>query len=389
MTSPGPDGRSLRVLLVHPGAGLYGSDRMLLEAVRAVVAVGSRALLVVPEDGPLVELARQAGARVLVRPVPVLRKSALSPRGLLGLAGRSAVSTARDGALLRRLRPDVVYVSTLTLPTWVLLARAQGVPVVCHVHEAEAQAAVLVQRALAAPLLAASRLLVNSEFSLAVLARSWPVLRSRATVLPNGVQGPAEPVAPRAGDGPLRLLYVGRLSRRKGVLVALDALERLVDEGLDVHLDLVGDVFGEHADFGGDLDDRLQDSVFDGRVTVHGFDSDVYAHLAGADVLLVPSVLPEPFGNTAVEGVLAGRPVVVSDVGGLPEAVADVPSARLVPAGDAAALARAAAEVATALPELQVRAAEHAPVAADRFAPERFRAGVVEGLRSAVPAGSR
>ncbi len=362
---------------------------MLLEAVRAVVAAGSRALLVVGEDGPLVELARRAGARVLVRPVPVLRKSALSPRGLLGLTGRSAVSAARDGALLRRLRPDVVYVSTLTVPTWVLLARAHGVPVVCHVHEAEAQASALVQRALAAPLLAATRLLVNSEYSRTVLTRSWPVLAARSGVLPNGVQGPAGPVPPPPAGGPIRLLYVGRLSRRKGVLVALDAFARVLADGLDAHLDLVGDVFGEHADFGAELADRLRDSVFEGRVTVHGFDPDVYAHLARTDLLLVPSVLPEPFGNTAVEGVLAGRPVLVSDVGGLPEAVAGVPSARLVPAGDAAALARAVVDAAAALPDLQERAAEHAPVAARRFAPERYRAGVVEGLQSAIPARSR
>ncbi|MEZ0490675.1 glycosyltransferase [Kineococcus sp. TBRC 1896] len=379
----------LRVLLVHPGAGLYGSDRMLLESVRALVAAGDRALLVVPEDGPLVDLARSAGARVLVRPVPVLRKSALTARGLLGLAGRCAVAAARDGALLRRLRPDVVYVSTLTLPTWVLLARAQGVPVVCHVHEAESRAAVPLQRALAAPLLAASHLLVNSEFSRAVLARSWPVLASRSSVLPNGVQGPSAPVAAGPAGGRLRLLYVGRLSRRKGVLVALDAFAQVLADGLDAHLDLVGDVFGEHADFGRELADRLGREVFQGRVSVHGFDPDVFAHLARADVLLVPSVLPEPFGNTAVEGVLAGRPVLVSDVGGLPEAVAGVPSARLVPPGDAAALARAVSEVAAALPDLQACAARHAPVAAERFAPQRYRAGLVEGLRTAAAGGTR
>ncbi|MEZ0164101.1 glycosyltransferase family 4 protein [Kineococcus sp. LSe6-4] len=381
--------RPRRVLLVHPGAGLYGSDRMLLEAVRAVVADGSRALLLVGEDGPLVGLARAAGARVLVRPAPVLRKSALSARGVLALAGRCAVAAVRDGALLRRLRPDVVYVSTLTLPTWVLLARAHGVPVLCHVHEAESGAAAPVRRALAAPLLAADRLLVNSEYSLAVLADSWPGLAARAAVLPNGVAGPAAPVPARTGAGPLRLLYVGRLSRRKGVLVALDAVAAVLAGGLDAHLDLVGDVFGEHAGFARELEDRLGAEVFAGRVTRHGFDPDVFAHLARADVLLVPSVLPEPFGNTAVEGVLAGRPVLVSDVGGLPEAVAGVPSARLVPAGDAPALARAVVQVAADLAELRASAAAQAPVAAARFAPERYRAGLVAGLEQTLPVGAR
>ncbi len=119
----------------------------------------------------------------------------------------------------------------------------RGVPVVCHVHEAESQAAGPVRRALAAPLLAASRLLVNSEYSLAVLAEFLPALASRASVLPNGVQGPSAPVPPRRGGGALRLLYVGRLSRRKGVLVVLDAFARVLADRVDAHLDLVGDVF--------------------------------------------------------------------------------------------------------------------------------------------------
>ncbi|WP_432541218.1 glycosyltransferase family 4 protein [Kineococcus sp. SYSU DK002] len=375
----------LRVLVTHPGASLYGSDRMLLEAVRALAAAGARVDLVVPQDGPLVGRARELGAEVHVRAVPVLRKSALGVRGAAGLLARSALALARDSALLRRLRPDVVYVSTLTTPTWVVLPRLHRVPVVCHVHEAEGRASPLVQRALSAPLLAASQLLVNSEYALGLLLRSWPRLRPRAAVLLNGVEGPGRPVAVRADrDGVLRLLYVGRLSERKGVLVALDALAQVLREGLDAHLDLVGDVFAEHAEFGRELSRRLRRPEFAGRVDVHGFDPDVFAHLARCDVLLVPSVLPEPFGNTAVEGVLAGRPVIASDAGGLPEALAGVASVRLVPAGDVAATARAIAEVAAALPGLGELALTQAAAAARRFSPQRYRRGVRDHLLAAA-----
>ena len=376
----------VRVFLTHPGASLYGSDRMLLESLRGMIEAGMDPVVVLPEEGPLATRAREWGVRVLLRPMPVLRKSALSPWGVPRLVTVAAAAAVRDIALLTRSRPDVVYVSTLTTPTWVLLPRLLGIPVVCHVHEAESTAARWVQRALSAPLLAANRILVNSEHSRAVLLRSWPDMHLRTDVVRNGVPGPTSAAAPRRaeGGGRFRLLFVGRLSERKGVLVALDAFEAALVAGLDAHLDVVGDTFVEHVGFARLLQHRLRDEVFQGRVTVHGFATDVWGHLAECDVLLVPSVLPEPFGNTAVEGALAGRPVIASDTGGLPEALRGIDSARLVPPGDAGALARAVLEVAADRATLVASAVAAAPAAAARYAPRRYRDRVAASVTAVL-----
>ena len=74
------------VLVANPGADLYGSDRMALEDVRALVRAGRRVFVTVPGPGPLVDLLTGAGASVLVQPTPIVRKSLASPRGLLRLA---------------------------------------------------------------------------------------------------------------------------------------------------------------------------------------------------------------------------------------------------------------------------------------------------------------
>jgi len=375
----------VRVLVTHPGASLYGSDRMVLESVSGLLEAGAQVVLTVPGDGPLVAEARRRGAGVVLAPVPVLRKSALSLRGGLALAGSVVAGVGAGAGVLQRVRPDVVYVSTLTTPSWVVLARAAGRPVVCHVHEAETSPPLVVQRLLTAALLTATSVLVASDYALGVLTRAWPRLRGRSTVVRNGVAGPPAPPSLRRRDaGGARLLYVGRLSERKGVLVAVEALRLLLAGGADVRLDLVGDAFTEHAAFAARLRERLDDPALAGRTTVHGFAADVWGHLAAADVLLVPSVLPEPFGNTAVEGVLAARPVVASDTGGLPEAVGDVASARLVPAGDAAALAEAVRRLVADLPAVSAEALADAPRAAARHAPARYRAEVATAVLTAA-----
>jgi glycosyltransferase involved in cell wall biosynthesis len=76
---------------------------------------------------------------------------------------------------------------------------------------------------------------------------------------------------------------------------------------------------------------------------------------------VVPSVWPEPFALTSLEGMAAGAAVVASDVGGVPEAVGG--AGLLVPPGDDAALAAALAGLADdreALAAARRRARAHA-----------------------------
>ena len=201
------------------------------------------------------------------------------------------------------------------------------------------------------------------------------------TVLPNGVAGPARVVPARAVPGPpARLLYLGRLSARKGVLVALAATAELVARGVDVRLDVVGDVYAEHVPFAAQLE--LAAAGLGDRVTFHGFQREIWDFLARCDVLVVPSTLPEPFGNTAVEGVLAGRPVVASDIGGLPEALAGYTSARLVPPADPEALAKAVEQVLADYPA--DAAAADAASAAHRHDPAGYRDRIVQAVGGLV-----
>jgi glycosyltransferase involved in cell wall biosynthesis len=60
-----------------------------------------------------------------------------------------------------------------------------------------------------------------------------------------------------------------------------------------------------------------------------------------SDLVLIPSVVQEGFSLVTCEAMAAGRPVIASDTGGIPEVVAHGHTGLLVPAGDAGALARA------------------------------------------------
>ncbi len=379
-------GRRPAVLVVHPGAELYGSDRVLRESV-AALADGAEVTVALPCDGPLTAELTALGARVVVRRMPVLRRSVLRPAGALGLLRDAVLGLGPALLLARRAGRDGVYVSTTVLPTWPLVARLARRRVVCHVHEAEWPGPRALHRAVLAPLLLADRVVANSRFTREVLVRTLPSLAARTDVVANPVDGPAWPVPARDElDGPLRLLFVGRLSPRKGADVAVAVLAELAARGVDARLTLVGSVYAGYEWF----EDRLRTAVaaagLADRVELAGFRPDVRDDLAAADVVLVPSVLDESFGNTAVEAVLSARPVVVSDLGGLREAVAGYRSAQAVPPAEPALWADALQRVVHEWPWAADAALDDAALARARHEAAGYRERLVRAVAPVVTA---
>ncbi len=365
------------ILMAHPSPDLYGSDRVLLETVSAFITAGRRVVVVLPEDGPLAPALRERGAEVEYCPTPVLRKSYLSPIGLVRLVVRTLTSLPGSVRTVRRVRPDLILVNTVTIPVWVLIGRVLGLPVICHVHEAEGSASGLVRRVLYLPLLAASGLVVNSRFSLDVLTATWRVLGRRSRVVYNGVPGPEDTTPPRAALDQARLLFIGRLSPRKGPQVAVAALEQLVAAGVSVRLDLLGAAFPGYEWFEQQLREQVRAAGLDELVGFLGFDPDIWSRLAGTDIVVVPSTLDEPFGNTAVEAMLAQRPLVVSATSGLREAAAGYAMASQVPPSDPAAIAAAVRALIANWTEVVAHSEADRRLAVQRHAPEVYRGQIL------------
>ena len=377
------------LLVVHPGAELYGSDRVLAESVAGLVGAGRPVTVAVPGEGPLVERLRAAGATVVTCRMPVLRKAALRPRGLAVLLGDALAGLPQALRLVAHARGGV-YVNTVTIPSWVLLGRLLGRRVVVHVHEAERSAPRWARWVLAAPARLASVVVVNSEFSRDVLAESFPALADRAVVLANSIAGPpsVRPARERL-EGPVQLLFIGRLNPRKGPQVAVATLAELVRRGVDARLDLLGAVFPGYEWFEDELRAAVAADGLTDRVRFLGFREDIWGVTADADVVLVPSVVDEPFGNTAVEAVLAARPLVVSATSGLREAAAGYASARALVPDRPGLWADAVQQLVADWPAVRDQAVADALVAAERHDPARYRARLAALVLGTTPDGAR
>jgi glycosyltransferase involved in cell wall biosynthesis len=360
---------------------------MLLETVSGLVAAGEQVIVTVPTRGPLVAEIEARGAGVLVLPTPIVRKSALRPAGFLRFAGSTVAAVGPGLAALRRLRPKAVLVNTITAPLWIPLARLAGVPVVCHVHEGEASLPRLLRVAVNLPLLLTDRLIVNSRFSRDVLTASIERLSKKADVVYNAVPGPELVTPPREQlDSPIRLLFVGRLSPRKGPHVAIEALRVLVERGFDARLDLVGSIFPGYEWYEDQLRRQILSAGLGDRVAFHGFQQQVWPFSSAADIILVPSTVDEPFGNTAVEASLAARPLIVSETSGLLEASSGLSACVRVGPGEADEIADAVMRSAGAWEWFRNAAMADADVTKSRYSLTRYGEEIYAKLTAVIPA---
>ncbi|GIE86484.1 glycosyltransferase family 4 protein [Actinoplanes regularis] len=156
----------------------------------------------------------------------------------------------------------------------------------------------------------------------------------RTYVVPNGIERTARPTPIR---DTANLLFVGRLEHVKGVEILLRAFREITKEHPRARLTIVGDGTDRER-----LETEFADLRSAGTVVFTGWLSSaaVTEQVSAASVVVLPSLWPENFPTVALEAMQAGRPMVASRVGGLPELVAE-DNGVLVPPGDPAALATA------------------------------------------------
>lgn len=157
--------------------------------------------------------------------------------------------------------------------------------------------------------LVATFIALNPDIRAALVEAGVP--ESRVAVKPNTVPDPG-PAGPVGGD----VLFVGRLSEEKGVLLLLDAWEAHPD-GAWGELVVVGD--GPLRSEVAARAARRTDVRVTGLLDAAGVD----AAMSAARAVVVPSTWTEAFPMVVLEAMARGRPVLASRLGGLPEIVTD------------------------------------------------------------------
>lgn len=312
----------MKIALVSPySLEVYGGVQNQVRGLAQALSLSADVTVIAP--GGSIELAR-------VRTVGVGRVSSVPANGSrapIALAPRSWSATRET---LRGLDPDVVHVHEPFVPTVGLAAlRSHVAPLVATFHRGGAGRIY----PLLAPLLRGEfekigERVVVSEEALDTLRRVFGPLAASIVVVPNAIDLERFSHAAKSGSsGQQVVVFVGRHEARKGLSVLLEAF----GDGLgDARLEVIGD--------GPEQAKLLQRFSRPGVVDFLGAIDDraLADHVAGAQVLVAPSLSGESFGVVLLEAMAARTAVIASALPGYRLAAGD--AAEFVPPGDPTAL---------------------------------------------------
>lgn len=337
------------VLQIIPDLDAGGAERTTVDVAAGLAAAGARAL-VATEGGRLVGELQAKGGHWLRFPA-----ASKNP-------ARMALNVLKLASLCRRENVQLIHARSRA-PAWVALgaARRLGLPFVTTYHgsySGRSSVKVLYNSVMAR----GDVVIANSRYTAGLIEQTHPAeAAGRLRVIYRGTDltafnphavgsGRVEALRRAWGVAPHErvVLLAARLTAWKGHRLLIEAAARMREQGVpDLAVVLAGDPQGR-ASYEREIDALIAARGLDGIVRRVGHCSDMPAAFRAASVVAVPSIEPEAFGRSAVEAQALGTPVVVSDLGAVPETVLAPPDVAAgqrtgwrVPAGDAAALAAA------------------------------------------------
>lgn len=312
------DGNGPVVVQVLPALVRGGVERGTIEMAKAIIDAGGRAI-VVSEGGPLVRHLDRMGAT----------------HHTLAVARKNPLSWGATRRQLRRILQsegaDIVHVRS-RVPAWIALpaARSLGLSSVSTVH-GRFQNSNLLKRVVNSKMLATDHVIAISDYVRHQIERQFGDQGKKLSVVPRGVDIDmfdatavsqsriirfVETVA-LPEDEPV-IMLPARPTAWKGHKVLLKALSRIADRKFNCVL--LGAADGKPAFVDGLTSLGIKLGL-EGRFRLtHGVD-DMPAALMAADIVVMPSVTPEPFGRVALEAQAMGRLVVAFDHGGAAESI--------------------------------------------------------------------
>lgn len=335
------------ILQVIPELGAGGAEQGCLDVAAGLVARGATALVASHNGSRLRELARTGAEHI---PLPVHSKNPLT---ISSNAGKLAKIIQARGVGIIHARSRA--------PAWSALKAAQktGIPFVttCHApyNLPEPGIARTLKKHYNSSITRADRVIAISGYVAEYLKREYGLGDDVIRVIQRGLSlerfhplsVSAERIikihrAWRLPDGATVVLMPGRLTRWKGQMVMIDAMEQLKDR-TDLFCVMVGSDQGR-SQYRAELESRIRALGLESRIRLMDHCDDMAAAYVVAAAVVSASIEPEGFGRIAIEGQAMGRPTIATDHGGSRETILPGNTGWLVTPGDAGALARAIRE---------------------------------------------
>jgi glycosyltransferase involved in cell wall biosynthesis len=342
------------ILVVHNNNDFYGAEKVLLELLSRLDRSRFVPIVVLPTDTRHINRLSPELEKLNIEccfiPLGVLRRKYFKLHKLPRFSFEVLAGVRQLVRLIRKRNIALVHTNTNTILASPFAARLTRVPHIWSIHELMVEPAT-VRGALHYMIPRFStRVVTVSQAVREHMLKDAAKFADRFTFVRGAID--VEPFLNAEGRARVRAEWgvrddevligmAGRVTRWKGQSIFVQAAKLIAERHPEAKFAAVGGVFDTEKFYMDRFRKEVQEAGLENKLIINDFRADMPDVFAAFDILVLPSILPEPFGLVVIEAMASGKPVVATAPGGPSETVVDGETGFLVPPSEASAIARA------------------------------------------------
>lgn len=338
-----------RIIFINLSSNISGVEKVLLNLIDYLVKKSIEPIVVCQNEGQFTKELRNKGISIKIISIPMIVRT-YNPIKLIEYLIRYIYFTKALLHILKRLDIDIIHCNFVVTALYSLItAKLTKTPIILHMHQ------ILKNRLLNKIIIRIVATYVDKIICVSYAVKNnlvqFGVSNNKCVVIYNSIYNEAsgkkiKPYGFRkeigADDNSKIITMVGQIAEWKGQEVFIEAVSKLTGKYNKLKCIIVGDIVHP-------LEQGYKERIYkktsslnlSGVIMFTGFRDDIGDIMNDSDVIVHASIKPDPLPTVIIEAMSAGKPVVATNVGGVPELVVDKESGFIVPPKDADAMAEA------------------------------------------------
>jgi len=327
----------MNILMLNVTSDLYGSSKILYYVARTLKKRGFNITLVLSYEGPLANLFRNDGFDVVIIRLGILRKRYFN---FLGIFNRSIVLLMASRKLFKLCKDkkiDLIYSNTTPVIVGGIISKILNLKHIWHLHEIFEPRLSFVHKFFG--------LFINYTSDLVIVVskavyENWVdlIMSSKLVIIQNGI--PLDDYNNHSSnlreelkiDSNTKLIaMIGRVNTYKGQKYYLEIASHLIKKIKNIKFLLVGDAFKGYEYLYSEIQKYIEDLDLSEYVIDLGYREDIVNILPSIDLLILPSLKPDPFPTIILEAMASSKAVIATRQGGALEQIEDGVTGKFIP----------------------------------------------------------
>lgn len=318
----------IKILFIHQSSELYGSDKTLLLLISNLDRDKFFPVILLPSKGPLSEELEKLNVEVIIAPVLKVYRNIFTIKNIWKFIKEIRKSMHILNQVHKKHNFDLIYSNTLAVMLGAMFSHRKKIPHIWHVHEIITNPKIIANFYAFLLKRFADIIICNSYATRDNLAKRIPSLDKKIKIIHNGIEinraSEESNIHLREelgfAENDIVVSLIGRINRLKGHKWLLNTYSKYLKDK-NIKLLFVGSTVCGQEIYLTEINELVKNLNIEESVKIIDFRANLASIWATSDIITVPSTEAESFGMIALEAMLAKKPVIGSNLGGLIEII--------------------------------------------------------------------